>query len=51
LQRHGLADLIQFDIEITDRLAPDPKSGKLKRITSRIGPPKDSDDPQLNAAG
>ena len=39
LRRFGLADLLRVDVEITDRLAPDPKSGKLKRITSRVGPP------------
>jgi phenylacetate-coenzyme A ligase PaaK-like adenylate-forming protein len=39
LRRFGLADLLHVDVEITDRLAPDPKSGKLKRITSRVGPP------------
>jgi phenylacetate-coenzyme A ligase PaaK-like adenylate-forming protein len=40
LRRFGLADVIEFNIEITDRLAPDPKSGKLKRITSRLGRPR-----------
>jgi phenylacetate-coenzyme A ligase PaaK-like adenylate-forming protein len=39
LRRFGLADLLDVDVEITDRLAPDPKSGKLKRITSQVGPP------------
>lgn len=39
-RRFGLADLIQFDVEITD-VAPDAQSGKLKRITSQIGPPKE----------
>jgi phenylacetate-coenzyme A ligase PaaK-like adenylate-forming protein len=39
LRRFHLADRVRFDIEITDRLAPDPRSGKLKRVTSRIGPP------------
>ena len=39
LRRFGLGDLVQIDVEITDRLAPDPKSGKLKRITSQVGPP------------
>jgi hypothetical protein len=39
LKRFGLADLLQVDVAITSSLAPDPKSGKLKRITSRIGPP------------
>ncbi|HXG12825.1 MAG TPA: hypothetical protein VNK04_23915 [Gemmataceae bacterium] len=39
LRRFGLHDLVEFAIEITDRLGPDPRSGKLKRITSRVGPP------------
>lgn len=39
LQRFRLADLIQVDIEITNNVAPDPRSGKLKRIASQIGPP------------
>ena len=46
LERFGLADLIRIDVGITDRVAPDPKSGKLKRITSRLGPPKDRADHQ-----
>jgi phenylacetate-coenzyme A ligase PaaK-like adenylate-forming protein len=43
LRRFALADLLHVDVEIADRLAPDPKSGKLKRITSRIGPPADEE--------
>ncbi len=39
LDRFGLANRLSFDVEITNNLAPDPRSGKLKRITSRIGPP------------
>jgi phenylacetate-CoA ligase len=41
LRHYGLAGLIRLDIDITDDVAPDPRSGKLKRITSRIGPPPD----------
>jgi phenylacetate-coenzyme A ligase PaaK-like adenylate-forming protein len=40
LERFGLAGLVDFDIEIVPDLAPDPQSGKLKRITSRLGPPQ-----------
>lgn len=40
LQRFHLADLIQLEIEIHDQVAPDPKTGKLKRITSLIGKPE-----------
>jgi phenylacetate-coenzyme A ligase PaaK-like adenylate-forming protein len=43
LRRFGLAHLLRVDVEITDRLAPDPKSGKLKRITSRLGPPSEEE--------
>jgi phenylacetate-CoA ligase len=39
LRRFGLDDLLHFDVEITHALAPDPQSGKLKRITSRLAPP------------
>jgi phenylacetate-CoA ligase len=39
LRRYELADLIQVDVEVADKVAPDPNSGKLKRITSRLGPP------------
>jgi phenylacetate-coenzyme A ligase PaaK-like adenylate-forming protein len=39
LRRFGLDGVVQFDVEVTDGIAPDPKSGKLKRITSRLAPP------------
>jgi phenylacetate-coenzyme A ligase PaaK-like adenylate-forming protein len=39
LQRFGLADLVTVDIALVEDIAPDPKSGKLKRITSRLAPP------------
>lgn len=39
LRHFGLAGLVEFDVDITDHLGPDPKSGKLKRITSEIGSP------------
>lgn len=41
LKHYHLDGLLQFDIEITDQVAPDPRSGKLRRITSRVGPPAD----------
>ncbi len=41
LRWFGLAEHVQVDVEITNDIAPDPKSGKLKRITSRIGPPSE----------
>ncbi|MDW8223853.1 MAG: hypothetical protein RMJ82_12980 [Gemmatales bacterium] len=41
LKHYHLDGVLQFDIEITDDVAPDPRSGKLRRITSRIGPPTD----------
>lgn len=40
LERFGLGGLIQLDVEISSEVAPDPGSGKLKRITSRVGPPE-----------
>ena len=41
LRPFGLADLIQVDAQVVSDLAPDPKTGKLKRITSRIGRPSE----------
>jgi phenylacetate-coenzyme A ligase PaaK-like adenylate-forming protein len=41
LARYGLADVIRFDVEITPDIAPDAQSGKLRRITSRVGPPEE----------
>ncbi len=35
----GLHQLIQVEVELCDHIGPDPRSGKLKRIVSRIGPP------------
>jgi hypothetical protein len=40
LERFGLAGLVDFDIAITPDQAPDPKTGKLQGITSRVGPPE-----------
>jgi phenylacetate-coenzyme A ligase PaaK-like adenylate-forming protein len=40
VERFGLAGLIHMDVEVTDDVAPDENSGKLKRITSRIGAPE-----------
>ena len=40
LRLHGLAELIRVDVEVADRVDPDPNSGKLKRITTRVGPPE-----------
>src|SRR5439155_23724780 len=37
LERFGLADVIQLDVQVTEDVAPDAQSGKLKRITSRVG--------------
>jgi phenylacetate-coenzyme A ligase PaaK-like adenylate-forming protein len=41
LERFGLADLVHFDVEVTDDIAPDPRTGKLRRITSRVGKPEE----------
>jgi hypothetical protein len=42
LRHYGLADFIHLDVEITNQVGPDPKSGKLKRITSLVGPPTEA---------
>ncbi|MER3441990.1 MAG: hypothetical protein C4296_11575 [Gemmataceae bacterium] len=39
LKYFGIADLVRVDIEIVPDLAPDPRSGKLKRIVSLVGTP------------
>jgi phenylacetate-CoA ligase len=39
LHRYGLADLIALDIQITDEVAPNPRTGKLKRVMSQVGAP------------
>ena len=39
LRRFGLADKIIMDVELSSDVAPNPKSGKLKRISSQIAPP------------
>lgn len=39
LQQYQLDRLIEFDVEIVPSLPADPRSGKLKRIISRVGPP------------
>jgi phenylacetate-coenzyme A ligase PaaK-like adenylate-forming protein len=43
LREFGLADLIELHVEPNENLAPDPKSGKLKRIVSEISPPDEED--------
>ncbi|HEV8060580.1 MAG TPA: AMP-binding protein [Gemmataceae bacterium] len=42
LERFNLAGLIQFDFELSQRIASDVPGGKLKRITSLVGPPERS---------
>ncbi|HWE35258.1 MAG TPA: phenylacetate--CoA ligase family protein [Isosphaeraceae bacterium] len=49
LIRFGLGDLIRVDVELA-RVAPDPSSGKLRRITSRLGPPSLDPAPYVAAA-
>jgi phenylacetate-coenzyme A ligase PaaK-like adenylate-forming protein len=39
LAQHDLAGLIQLDVMIDNAIAPDPRSGKLLRIKSGLGPP------------
>jgi phenylacetate-coenzyme A ligase PaaK-like adenylate-forming protein len=48
LRRFGLAELVEFQFDITDQLAPNPHTGKLKRITSRIGPPEEVGDESVH---
>jgi len=43
LREFGLADLIELQVEPNEKLAPDPKSGKLKRIVSEVGPPDEEE--------
>ena len=39
LHEFGLDQLVRVDVEISDQVGPDPRTGKLKRITSLVGPP------------
>jgi phenylacetate-coenzyme A ligase PaaK-like adenylate-forming protein len=41
LKHFRLDGVLEVDIQITSDVAPNPNSGKLKRITSKIGPPPD----------
>jgi phenylacetate-CoA ligase len=50
LESHRLAHLIQMDVEISDSIAPDVESGKLKRISTRVGPPVDLKTSRRSAA-
>lgn len=43
LRDFGLADLVELRVEPNEKLAPDSKSGKLKRIISEVGPPEDAE--------
>jgi putative adenylate-forming enzyme len=40
LERQGLAKLIEFSVKVVKDLRPNPKSGKLTRIVSDVGPPE-----------
>jgi phenylacetate-coenzyme A ligase PaaK-like adenylate-forming protein len=42
LERFELGHVIDFDVEIVPDMAPDARTGKLKRITSKVGPPQGS---------
>ncbi len=39
LDQYGLRDLIEVELESVPQLLPDPKTGKHKRMVSRVGPP------------
>lgn len=39
LARHRVGAAIQVDVEVDEHLAPDPRSGKLRRITTLVGAP------------
>jgi len=51
LERFGLAGLLRFDVEVSDDVAPDIMSGKLKRISSKVGPPQDAPKPNTEPVG
>jgi phenylacetate-CoA ligase len=40
-----LNGIIQVDVEVVDYIGPDPRTGKLRRVISHVGVPKDLDDP------
>jgi phenylacetate-coenzyme A ligase PaaK-like adenylate-forming protein len=44
LRRFRLVDLVRINIEITNQLGPDPRTGKFKRIVSLVGAPSENED-------
>ncbi len=40
LAHFGLADRTELEIDVVADVAPDPRTGKLKRIAGRVGPPR-----------
>ncbi|WP_169976708.1 phenylacetate--CoA ligase family protein [Tautonia rosea] len=41
LEMYRFRDIVSIRTEVVDRLGPDPKTGKFRRIVSRVGPPSD----------
>ncbi len=50
LQAEGLEDLLHLKIDLVDAIHPDPRSGKVKRMLSLIGPPDRLADEQAQLA-
>lgn len=42
----GFGDVVNLEIEVVPRLAPDPRTGKFRRLVSQVGAPTDAGLPQ-----
>jgi phenylacetate-coenzyme A ligase PaaK-like adenylate-forming protein len=50
LQKEGMGGWIELDVEIVDAIKPDPRSGKMKRMQSRVGPPAGTEEAPADEA-
>lgn len=41
LESVGLRGIVEFSLEVVPQIAPDPRTGKLRRLVSEVGPPAD----------
>ena len=45
LQLEGLADRVQIEVKLVSEIKPDPRSGKMRRMITLVGPPAGVADP------
>ena len=51
LETVGLSGEVEIDLEVVPRLDWDPRTGKFRRLVSRVGPPVDLPQGQPHGAG